>query len=142
MYWYLNSLCLSFLRYKMELIIVAITFILVLGNKSVEIFASHDIATSTFKAICHSVFLHIHLLLLFLIFPTLIPWWACFFFFHRLQEDWNKQHICSNFDISKKDFNQLKLTLEYKINDEVFSLPVNKAEFYPFGIKGKRLWWE
>ena len=37
----------------MELIIVAITFILVLG-KSVEIFASHDIATSTFKAICHS----------------------------------------------------------------------------------------
>ena len=38
----------------MELIIVVITVILVLGNKSVETFAARDIATGTFKAICHS----------------------------------------------------------------------------------------
>ena len=38
----------------MGLIIVVITVILVLGNKSVETFAAHDIATGTFKAICQS----------------------------------------------------------------------------------------
>ena len=136
MYWYLNSLCLSFLRYKMGLIIVVITVILVLGNKSVETFAAHDIATGTFKAICHSqcCFLSTFFSFFFHFLHLSLDEHA-FFFSHRLQEDWNKQNICSNFEISRKDFNQLKLTLEYKIKNS-FLTPSKLGRILSFWNQG------